>query len=392
MFVGNLYAARCLGPINLGISAQILAFSQQASLIYNGGFDTIAVREIASDRRCAPALAKSIVIFRLALAVPILSLWFLSAFLILDDPILRTAWLLGGTLVVLGSLSIGFVFQGLERLPIQAAAGLATSVLTAGAFFIYFHPGIPLGSDLVVAVIATTLSLAGLWGYYVFHCGANEGGTTSLSTVFANIRQLLRSSWYYWALAVTVFMYSGIQIPIVTYFLGERNAGIYRSAFLFATGLYLVFNSINSLLLPRLVRWREQGQRTMWRRQVKLAMVLSLIGAPTVFIAIVAAPLFYRLFLGPEFADGVPVFQILSIQMLIVFVGQIFTSGLTANGQHAACLRASLIGAVICIGANPIVAPSFGLIGVALVSVASDIAIHGYGFLAGRRHFKRQTT
>jgi len=390
MFVGNIYAARCLGPINLGISAQILAFSQQASLIYNGGFDTIAVREIAADKRCAHVLARSIVIFRLVLAVPILLLWLLTAFLVFDDPLLRTAWMLGGALVALGSLSIGFVFQGLEKLPIQAAAGLATSVLTAGAFFIYFHPGMPVGSDLVVAVIATTIPLAGLWGYYVSYCGPSEVTTIRLGTVIANIRDLLRSSWYYWVLAATVFMYSGIQIPIVTYFLGERNAGIYRSAFLFASGLYLVFNSINVLLLPRLVRWREAGPRIMWRRQMTLLVVLFLIGAPAVLMAIVAAPFFYRVFLGPEFADGVLVFQILSIQMLIVFVGQIFAAGLTANGQHAAYLRASLIGVAICIGMNPIVAPSFGLAGVALVSVASDAAIHGYCFLAARRYFMRQ--
>jgi len=391
MFVGNIYAAKCLGPINLGISAQILAFSQQASIAYNGGFDTIAVREIAADKRRAPVLANSIVIFRFVLAVPILLLWLLAAFLIFDDPILRTAWMLGGALVALGSLSIGFVFQGLERLPIQAAAGLATSVLTAGAFFIYFHPAMPLGSDLVVAVIAPTIPLAGLWGYYVFYYGANGAGTIRPGTVIANIRRLLQSSWYYWVLAITVFMYSGIQIPIVTYFLGERNAGIYRSAFLFAGGLYLVFNSINSLLLPRLVRWREEGPRIMWRRQMTLVVVLFLIGAPVVFMAIIAAPILYRVFLGPEFADGVLVFQILSIQTLIVFVGQIFASGLTANGQHAAYLRASLIGVVICIGANPIVAPSFGLAGVALVSLASDIAIHGYCFLAARRYFMRET-
>ncbi len=347
MLVGNIYAAKCLGPINLGISAQILAFSQQASIVYNGGFDAIAVREIAADKRCATVLAKSIVFFRL--------------------------------------------FQGLERLPIQAATSLATSVLTAGAFFIYFHPGMPLGSDLVVLVIVTTISLAGLWGYYVFYYGANDAGTIRPRTVIANVRRLLRSSWYYWVLAATVFMYSGIQIPIVTYFLGERNAGIYRSAFLFAGGLYLVFNSINSLLLPRLVRWREAGPRIMWRRQMTLVVVFFLIGAPTALVAIIAAPLFYRVFLGAEFADGVLVFQILSIQMLVVFVGQIFASGLTANGQHAAYLRASLIGVVICIGVNPIAAPSFGLVGVALVSLASDIAIHGYCFLAARRYFMRQT-
>jgi len=391
MFIGNIYAAKCLGPTNLGISAQILAFSQQASIVYNGGFDTIAVRDIAADKRCASVLANSIVIFRLAIAGPILLVWLLATLLIFDDSIVITAWMLGGVLVVLGSLNIGFVFQGLERLPIQAVAGLATSTLMAGAFFIYFHPGMPLGSDLVVAVIATTIPLAGLWGYYLFHYGPKEAGGIRTANVVANIKRLLKSSWYYWILAAIVFMYSGIQIPIVTYFLGERNAGIYRSAFLFSNGLYLVFSSINSLLLPRLVSWREEGLRVMWGRQMRLVVVLFLIGAPTVLVVIIAAPLLYRVFLGPEFIDGALVFQILAFQVLIVFVGQIFAWGLTANGQHAEFLRASMIGALICIAANPIVAPLLGLVGVALVSLASETVIHGYCFLTARRHFMRQT-
>src|SRR5258705_1198675 len=67
MFVGNIYAAKCLGPINLGISAQILAFSQQASIAYNGGVDLITGRQLTTDKRRAPVPSNTIFTFHFVL-------------------------------------------------------------------------------------------------------------------------------------------------------------------------------------------------------------------------------------------------------------------------------------------------------------------------------------
>ena len=47
-FVGSLYAARCLGPVKLGLSGVVQAAVQQAGLAYNGGLDPVGVRRIAA--------------------------------------------------------------------------------------------------------------------------------------------------------------------------------------------------------------------------------------------------------------------------------------------------------------------------------------------------------
>src|SRR5258706_15941077 len=80
MFVGNIYAAKCLGPINLGISAQILAFSQQASIAYNGGVIKITLLENAAGKRGPPPLEKFLVHFCFVLGLITLFFFFFVLF------------------------------------------------------------------------------------------------------------------------------------------------------------------------------------------------------------------------------------------------------------------------------------------------------------------------
>lgn len=388
MFASSVYAARCLGPVNLGVSAQILSIGQQASIVYNGGFDPIATREIAANNTRAAQLTKAIILFRLALAILLLGAWTLAVCLIFDASPMRNAWLLGGLLMFVGSLNLGFLFQGLEKLPIQGLAGVGTAILTACGVFLYFHPNMIVGADIAVALVATFIPLVGLWAYYR-HLRLGGGGQMNFSEVLVEWKWMLKRSWYYWVLALVVYLYSGVQIPIVTYFLGEESAGIYRSAVVLANGLQLLYGSIAGLLLPRLVTWNKDGLRAMWDKQKNLAMVFVCIGLPVTGIAFVAAPTLYEHFLGPQFNGGALIFQILAVQTLVVFIGQIYAWGLTANEKHGALLSSCIFGALVCIGANPIVAPAFGIAGVAVVSLVAEVTIHTLFFLVARRHFRQ---
>lgn len=386
MFCGNIYAARCLGPVNLGISANILAFGQQSAVIYNGGFDPIAVREVAAEPARGLALTRPIVLFRFLVSLACFAVWSAITLYLHSDPLILAAWSVGGLLMVLGALNITFVFQGLEKLPIQAVASFATGLLTAGGYFLFFHPGMPVGSDLIVTLVATVIPLAALWWYYLKRV---EPSGLQAAPLQHTVAKLMPESWHYWALAAVVYGYSGIQIPLVTLFLGEREAGIYRTAVLFANGLYLLYSSVNSLFLARFVIWKKAGLEAMWQRQKKLAYLAVCVGLPVTALIVALAPWVYRTFLGVKFSGGDFIFQVLAVQTLVVFVGQVFAWGLTAKGEHLSFLKASALGALVCISANPIVAPRFGIRGVAFVSLSCEVIIHGACWLYALRYIQQ---
>jgi len=388
-FFGIAYAARCLGPFNLGISALVQTTAQQAALIFNGGFDTVATRQIASDQKSCPAITEAVVLFRLCLAGVISVVWVICTLTIIS-PAHRFAWLMGVPLMftaTAGAAGIVFAFQGLEKLPIQSAISAGSALLSAAAYFLFFRSGEFLGADLIVISVVGLITVVVSWSAYfhVFHAWPINNAT------FRPVAILLRESWRYWILAVVVYFYSVFQIPLVAWMLGAREAGIFRSAFLMAGGLDLLFGSVNNLLLPRLVIWRQQGLQTMWRKQSKLFLIFLGIGIPTITAAILVAPIVYRVLLGPAYLGGVVVFQILALGRLVVFVGQIFAWGLAAARLDTQFVLASLGGAISNVTLNLIFTPIYGIIGAAFISLISELVVHLSCYLALRMKVLRSS-
>jgi O-antigen/teichoic acid export membrane protein len=380
-FFGTAYAMRCLGPVNVGISALVQTTVQPVALAFNCGFDTIAARRIAADHQQAKVITPTVVTFRLVLAVIAALVWVFLCHLAVPAS-QRWIWMMGAPIMITGTGSVAFVFTGLEKLPIQNGIGTGGVLLMAAAYFVFFRPGMFLGADLIVVAIIGLATMGVSWAVYHRLLGVWPIGRV----VARQLKSLFRESWRYWLLAIVVFFYSVFQIPLIAYLLGMREAGIFRSAFGMAAGVELLFSSINSLLLARLVNWRKMGIDLMWRRQGKLLLVFLAIGLPIVCILVLFAPLIYSLLLGNAFMEGARVFQILVVGRLVVFLGQIYAFGLVALGQDNQFLFASLLGAISSITMNLIVIPKYGIVGAAIVSVASEFLLVTACFLFVKRH------
>jgi O-antigen/teichoic acid export membrane protein len=243
-----------------------------------------------------------------------------------------------------------------------------------------------LGADLIVISIVGLITATISWIAYRRIFKRWPVGKPS----FEQLRGLLRESWRYWALAVIVFFYSTFQIPLIAGLLGTREAGIFRSAFLMAAGVELLFNSINSLLLARLVIWKKQGLHTMWKQQTRLLLIFLGIGGPLTLVLYFFAPFLYQVLLGKDFAEGVTIFQILVIGRLVVFIGQIYAWGLAAVGLDTHFVLASLLGAVSSVALNLFLIPRYGLIAAACIAVFAELLVHGYSFGVLRIHVTRE--
>jgi O-antigen/teichoic acid export membrane protein len=267
---------------------------------------------------------------------------------------------------------------------VQGAISVSTSVLAAIAYFL-FRPGMPAGSDLAVAAFT---GLAGVGAsFWLFQ---RLSGGTHFEQAAPPIRTLLGESRPYWILALAVYCYSSLQIPLVAYFADRRLVGAYRSALMLATGLELLYNCINSLLLPRLVVWRQMGSAHLWLRQKELLALFAIFGSVVSFVVIALAPLVYRKVLGPEFADAVAPFRILVVGRLVVFVGQIFVWSLVALHLDRQFFMATMAGAIFSVCANIIVIPIYGIKGAAIVSLLSESIIGISCFVLVRQYMTRE--
>jgi O-antigen/teichoic acid export membrane protein len=385
--LGSLYAARCLGPVKLGISGVVQSAVQQAGLLSNGGLDPVGVRRIATDPARASGVTATITRFRLFVTL-LLGLAWSQVVLLIEPPGGHTVWLLGVPLLLATALNLTYVFQGLERLPLQTAITTGGALLSAVIYLAWFKPGAFLGADLLVLGGATAVVSSASWIAY----RRVTGHWPVTATDRPRTMELLRESWRYWLLTGVVFLYASYQVPFVAYFLGARPAGWYRAAMMLAAALELLYNSANNLLLPRLVRWHALGLGYMWERQRELLRLYLLLGGTlTVGVVLVAPPVLRRL-LGAEFEPAIVAFQILAAGRVVAFWGQIFAWGLAATKQDTDYLLASSLGMVCSLPLNLTVVGRWGVLGVAVVSLMSECVVNGGCFVLMRRHVARAAT
>jgi O-antigen/teichoic acid export membrane protein len=390
LLAGTTYAARCLGATNVGIGAQVQAAVQQAALASNGGFDPVAVRAIASGRRAAPWVVRVVLCFRLGIAAPLALGWVVFVLATQPPGAVRNAWLLGAALLVLGSAQLQFLFQAVERLPIYTGIAAAMSLLTALSFRMFFVPGMPAGSDLLVLALVGLIALASMF-FMASRVVQLEPGMPKpdIASAWRGAGDLMRESWRYWALAVLAFVYTGLPVLLVAFYQGDAAAGVFRMSLLFAGAMEVMFGSINSLLPPRLIRWRDEGEDALWSAQRRLVSVHLSVGILATAFAIAAAPWCFATFLGPEFQAGIPVFQVLGLSRLIVFVGQIYAFGLTAQHLDQLLLRATIWGALTSVAVNVLLIPRMSLLGAAVAAVASEVVVVGLCFAFSLAHRRR---
>ena len=370
-FFGSTYAAWCLGPANLGVSALIQTGAAQSALLYNGGFDIVASRAITRTPSDCPRIGSAVLGFRLIIAALSALAWIL-VISFFSSSSYSTAWYLGCMLLLISASSLSFAFQGLEKLPYQAAISAVTALFTAFCYYALFIPGMPPGADL--AVVCGSGLLTAFLSFLAFRRCTGQWPFPSLD--LQTLKSLLSHSWIYWILAVAIFFYSAFQIQLVDLYLGPHDAGIYRSAMLFASALELLFGSVSSLFLPRMVTWHHQGISHMWGKQLSLLPWVVLVGAPVTLVAVLAAPYLFPLFLGLEFSASVPVFQILAVSRFAVFAGQVFAYGLPAAGFDRHFAWISIIGAAVSISMSCVLLPRLGVIGASITTLVVECGIH----------------
>jgi O-antigen/teichoic acid export membrane protein len=389
LLLGNAYAARSLGPTNLGVGAQVLAMVQQASLAFNGGLDHVAVRLIAAHQEPPAAVARSVLSFRFVMAVALACVWSVIALLVLPPGAVRAAWLMGAVLLVVTSLQLPFLFQAVEQMPRFAAFSAMSSLLVAVTYWLTFHPGMPAGSDLVVMACVGVFS-ASVIVALSFRMVNLPYRTllTGWSDSIALLRRLLAQSWRYWILAVLIFIYSVLPVLLVGHLRGDAAAGILRIGLVLAGGLELLFSSINSLLLPRLVQWHQEGNDVLRARQGQLLKTHVTLGLAVAVVTLLAAPWVFRRFLGPEFLPGLAPFLVLAMARVVVFVGQIYAWTLVALRLDAQLLYATCCGAAISLLLNLLLIPRFGVMGAAYASLVAEVVIVSLAFLWQRQHVR----
>ncbi len=296
------YLASVLGPAGWGRLAVAQSFGLYLTTVLEYGFNLSATREIATDPRQANAIAGRVLAAQVGLYLvgALLAVLILPRFAIFqEDSLLILTTLIW---VIPQGISLQWLFQGLDRLPLLALATLGARLLGLAGLFTFVRTPHDLSTALMVQAIPS-LILLGLAAAFVLR-------ETGLA------RPKLIEVWSTLQASFLLFVYrAGLNVhaAAMAFLLGcvapPEIVGIYAAAERVAKAALSFLDPLTLTLFPRLASLAGGAQRHLaWRGTGALLLVGTLLGAALFF----GAPFLVPALLGERFRPAIDVLRILA--------------------------------------------------------------------------------
>ena len=351
--------ARALGPVGRGEVASAVVYFAIATAVAGLGIPIAIGQAGASGKYPSAALLGTSLRFVALLVIPSL----LAAAAVVAGPLSglsRSGRV--GTAVLMSLVPLGVLVNVLLYLlmaegalrPMTTVQGLPL-VLTAVATVALFVSGtLTVGSYLLVVIVAALLSLFAGWKLLGL---APRGRVPLVRLLSFGIRG------YGWNLAV--FVSVRLDQAFVGPILGSRELGFYAISAAIASLPFSVALALSSRSFSRVAGSTEDDRAVVISRFLRLTFVIAL-GCAAVLA--LTSPVLLPLLYGRDFVSALPPLFVLLPGAVALSVSASAASSLIAVGRPGKATIAELTGLLITVIGLPLLTPSYGIVGAAVVS------------------------
>lgn len=191
--------------------------------------------------------------------------------------------------------------------------------------------------------------------------------------VFSTIRakSLLSKSWPLILSAVMVTLYMQIDVLMLKYFAGSREAGIYSSAAKISESWYFIPVAIVTSVFPAIIHARKTDPPRYQKRLQNLYDLLVIISLPVALIVSLGADSLIQVIYGDRFEGAGIMLSVHIWSAIFVFLGSASGQYLLAEGFTMISFYRTAVGAIVNILLNIWLIPLYGGLG---ASIATFIA------------------
>jgi O-antigen/teichoic acid export membrane protein len=395
--VFNAMLARMVSHATLGAYFLVFSMVMIATTIAQLGLDKTVVRFVAAARATAHVgrvRRTVVVVFAIgaaaSLAIAMVLVLGLGHYLAVrvyhSQAVAGVIGLAAAWIVVNALLSLtAETFRGFKQFwPATLYSGLAVDVLLVVGFGALWVAGVrpTLAQAVAVTVAATGLALvAGAFALWRRVAPLHGEGTTGVWEVTAVSMPLLVTSLANFAVG------TGVDLWVVGHFSTTSDVALYGAAsrlvFFVATPLIVV----SQVVPPIIAELHARGEREQLERTLRSVSTVAGLPAVMVLVAFIAAGGFIlSVAYGPYFRHAATVLVILSCARLVaVCTG---SSGVTLmmTGHQRTMMLITVGTGVLALIAEILLAPSYGITGVAAATCAAQILLNGLQLVFARIH------
>jgi len=367
-FGAMLLVAHRAGAEGLGVISFSAAVLLYLSRVVDAGIDMgIGIREVSARRDTLGEFIPAILAFRLLLAVIVGGIAGLASFALLPSPEGPVVALYCLTLVPM-ALSARWALTGLDR---TTSAGIARvggelAVFLSVAFVVRSSVDlwrVPL-AQLIGDSLAAIIVLVGL---------RRLGVATGLRWNAAIVQPLIvpHIAPYVGSTLLGIVLFNA-DVIVLRMFRDATTVGLYAAAYALVSFLLNIGGTYTLTLLPSLTRLAVDPAARQRVFEEAAAKVFLVVFPITIGGAMIGAEFLAALY-GAEFAAAGPVLAVLLISAPLSLLRAVATIAIVAERKESVLLRVVAVSAVVNIALNLIVVPRWGMIGAALVTLATEM-------------------
>jgi O-antigen/teichoic acid export membrane protein len=254
------------------------------------------------------------------------------------------------------------IFQGLQKFgPYNLLAITQPTLLLAltSILVVLGNQEIALlvAAQLVVTILVFVLALYLL----IPHLGKER----MISGYFLTVKKILSYGWRVHLSNILAFVNYKADIFISNYFLGTSYTGIYTIAVSLAEKLWILSQSVSTVLLPRLAELHsdESRRKKLTPLIARWTLIITLVLASGTAIA---ANWLIEIIFGAQYRSAVLPFWLLLPGIVAFTLGRILSNDIAARGHPEVNMYISIISVTINIVGNILLIPTHGLAGAAI--------------------------
>ena len=374
----SIILARALGVELLGSYAYAMGVAAVFGLLPNMGINTIIIRAIARDRDAGAGLLQAALRAQVLLAGAVMLIVPVFAAILPVQPVPIGYVLLAATQLGIGAMSLPYlgILAGHVRYDRIAAAELATNA--AGIMLVLAAAA--LGGN--VATFLWVQVVAAAFAVLVARTAAKPFLPKATGQA-VGIGTLLRQAAPFGATAGLQSLYTRLDIILLGQLTTAGALGLYNVAYKPTNLVVSVGATIAAAVFPLMVQQRQIGSPASF---VKVTRALG-VAAPAMALALtgLAAPLLGALY-GNEYRAAAPILAVLSWSAAVSWLYASLGVALQARGYERHWLLSLAGGLALNMALNLWAIPRWGALGAAGATLASEVALLGFGLvLAGRK-------
>jgi len=370
LFVG-IWVARYLGPEQFGVFSYVLAFSAIFTSIAKLGLDTILVRELVNEP------AKRDVLLGTAFWLKFISAIFVICLITLVLPLFSGNTRENHYIYI---ITIGLVFQSFEVVDFYFQSQVVVKFVSVCRVL-----QLLLSSGVKIYLMLNNADL--MWIIYVslfdqitlaiFLCVAYFIKNISNLPIFhfelEIAKKLLKDSWPLILSSMMVLIYMRIDQLMIKEMLGEREVGVFSAAVRLSEVCYFIPVILVTSLFPAILNAKNIDENMYLYRLQRLYTFLVWVAVTIAIVITVISDWLVILLYGEVYHMAGSVLKIHIWTSVFVFLG--VASGrylVSENLQYLAFWRTAS-GAIINVGLNMVFIRVYGIVGVAVATLISQV-------------------